>query len=300
VTAIQSHRHLAAFAKFMLPRIPISYRPMQGAIALAETATALLQGKGAGSGWNMDAEIRAHRRFIRSQCPVLFDVGANVGEWSNAVTKRLGGNVQLWMFEPQEACREYLEPLVDRGVGICTSRVGDRDGFTDLFTPGGPSGIASLYPRRDTFFSDTQFAPQRVKIITIDGFMEQRGIQYVDFMKMILKVTSWRLSPGQPRRSRARRLVRSPSSSAPAMSIAAPISMTSGTCSVSMVIPSTASCHQVGHFGSSAMTKTWSISAASPTTLRRRSAEGCADGRLAADRDCTKRRHPHSDPRPAA
>jgi hypothetical protein len=121
VTAIQSHRHLAAFAKFMLPRIPISYRPMQGAIALAETATALLQGKGAGSGWNMDAEIRAHRRFIRSQCPVLFDVGANVGEWSNAVTKRLGGNVQLWMFEPQEACREYLEPLVDRGVGICTS-----------------------------------------------------------------------------------------------------------------------------------------------------------------------------------
>ena len=39
MTAIQSHRHLAAFAKFMLPRIPISYRPMQGAIALAETAT---------------------------------------------------------------------------------------------------------------------------------------------------------------------------------------------------------------------------------------------------------------------
>lgn len=133
----------------------------------------------------MNDEIRAHRRFIQSQCPVLFDVGANVGEWSNAVAKRLDGNVQLWMFEPQQACREHLQPLVDRGVGILTqAAVGDRDGYANLFTPGGPAGNASLYPRRDTFFSDTQFVPQQVKVITVDGFIEEKGVERVDFMKM--------------------------------------------------------------------------------------------------------------------
>jgi FkbM family methyltransferase len=155
-------------------------------VALAETGSAILQGKGAGSGWDIDREVRAHLRFFSERRrPVLFDIGANRGEWSYAMARHFKDEVELWMFEPQEACRGDLDGLASRGIGTLTQvAVGEVEGVADFFTPGGTAGNASLHPRRDTFFSKTIFERQCVKVITLDGFMKINGIEKIDFLKM--------------------------------------------------------------------------------------------------------------------
>lgn len=45
----------------------------------------LLQGKGAGSGWDMSGELRAAAGCIKRSDPVLLDVGANYGKWAQGM-----------------------------------------------------------------------------------------------------------------------------------------------------------------------------------------------------------------------
>ena len=65
-----------------------------------ESYTAFVGGKGAGSGWDNKGEIRAISSRISSDNPVIFDVGANNGNWSKALSKRLGNsNTKFYLFE---------------------------------------------------------------------------------------------------------------------------------------------------------------------------------------------------------
>jgi FkbM family methyltransferase len=142
----------------------------------------MLQGKGAGASWNIQAEIAAALPFISSG-GIVFDVGANVGDWSAEISRRVEG-VRHFLFEPQEACQPYLKDLVTKGAVWTKAAVGETDGRAMLYSPGGTAGNASLYERRDTFFLGTTFVPQLVMIVSLDGFMERHGINCVDFMKM--------------------------------------------------------------------------------------------------------------------
>jgi hypothetical protein len=49
---------------------------------LFEAYWCILLGKGAGSGWALNTEINAAKSVIKNSSPILFDVGANNGEWS--------------------------------------------------------------------------------------------------------------------------------------------------------------------------------------------------------------------------
>jgi FkbM family methyltransferase len=180
---VRDRPHIVSLAKRVIPRASraFSSTAAQRAISLAETASAILQGKGAGSGWDLAAEIRAYKPFLH-QGAVLFDVGANIGEWSATAVDY--GN--LYMFEPQEGCRAHLERIVARGAVLVPAAVGSAEREAEFFVPSGTGtgGNASLHMRRDTYFDDTTFASTKVKVITIDGFMARSNIDLVDFMKM--------------------------------------------------------------------------------------------------------------------
>lgn len=181
--SVQDHPQLVSFAKRVIPRASLAFSstPAQRAIALAETALAILQGKGAGSGWDLAAEITAYRPFVRRGA-ILFDVGANVGEWSSAVVDY----GELYMFEPQLGCKSHLDKIVERGAVLTQAAVGDVEGEADFFAPDhtGTGGNASLHARRDTYFNGTQFESMKVKVITIDGFMQRNNLTHIDFLKM--------------------------------------------------------------------------------------------------------------------
>ncbi|GAB1354375.1 FkbM family methyltransferase [Erysipelotrichia bacterium] len=143
-----------------------------------------LLGKGAGTGWAMDAEISAARWAIRNQQPVLFDVGANCGEWSTRMQKEFG-LAQIFMFEPQPACQEIIcGKNLPRSILIPFAASDFAGKSLQLFTSCEDSGIASIHQRRDSYFSEHQFTSIEVSTVTIDQIIEQHGLSQVDFVKI--------------------------------------------------------------------------------------------------------------------
>jgi FkbM family methyltransferase len=139
----------------------------------------MFQGKGAGSGWDLDAEVKAAIPYIRAGATV-FDVGANKGEWSRSVLARMPG-LRLYLFEPQQACATYLK---FGSATLVQAAVGEADSSATLFSPGHTAGNASLHSRKDTYFDNQIFSMTRVPVISIDSFMAANAIETVDFVKM--------------------------------------------------------------------------------------------------------------------
>jgi FkbM family methyltransferase len=178
---LDRYRRTAQIAKVLIPTVSrfLSSDRAQTAISLSETGAALLQGKGAGSGWDLNAEITAATAFIRDGATV-FDVGANKGEWSRAIRERVA-NLRLYLFEPQKACAPFLE--ID-GAILTQAAVGETDGRAVLHSPGDTAGNASLHARKDTYFQHQSFTSSEVELVSIDSFMASHAIGSVDFMKM--------------------------------------------------------------------------------------------------------------------
>ncbi len=178
---LQRYSRTAKIAKFLIPAASrvLSSGRIQLAVSLGETGAALLQGKGAGSGWDLNAEVTAALKFIRPGA-MVFDVGANKGEWSRAVRERVG-DIRLFLFEPQTACAPYLG--ID-GAVLTQAAVGETDGRAVLHSPGDAAGNASLHIRSDTYFAEETFVSSEVAVVSINSFMEAHAIQSVDYMKM--------------------------------------------------------------------------------------------------------------------
>lgn len=178
---LQRYRRTVRLAKWLIPAAArfLSSQRAQVTISLGETAAALLQGKGAGSGWDLDAEVAAALPFIGAGGTV-FDVGANIGEWSRAVRAHVP-DVRLYLFEPQKACAAHLH--ID-GATVVQAAVGESEGCADLHSPSHMAGNASLHDRKDTYFDNQVFTSTRVQVISIDSFMAANAIRSVDFMKM--------------------------------------------------------------------------------------------------------------------
>jgi FkbM family methyltransferase len=164
---------------------------MDGFLRKMEIGTAMLQGKGAGSGWDLGSEIRAAARCIARANPVLLDVGANRGEWSTGMVGLFPKTQKVILFEPQDDCVAGLEmlPLPEREV--IHGAVGDKPG-THAFFLGAPGwAAASFYRRDETFFADVKQRQITVPVVTLDDVFESRGIEFADFVKFDIEGAEW-------------------------------------------------------------------------------------------------------------
>lgn len=182
---ISKYRRLSRAAKGVIPLVAPLFRPqcLQNALSLSETFLALLQGKGAGTGWDIKSETQIAAQFINPG-EVVLDVGANRGEWSQEVYKAKDGKVEIYMFEPQTTCYTYLQSMVDKGAHLIKCAAGEKPGTSVFYTPGTAAGNASIHFRKDTCFADEKFVPVEIKIVTIDDVIAQNKIKKVAFMKM--------------------------------------------------------------------------------------------------------------------
>jgi FkbM family methyltransferase len=143
----------------------------------------ILLGKGSGTGWDLSGEIRAALSTIRSRDPIVFDVGANQGDWSRSILERVP-EARLVMFEPAQGCRRHLQSLVSDRVKLVPLAIGAAPGTAQLWSSSETDGAASLHPRKDTYFAEAHFEPQQVEIISIDHYIAQTAVEQIDFMKL--------------------------------------------------------------------------------------------------------------------
>lgn len=156
----------------------------EGFARLLEAYWCVLLGNGAGSGWALDAEIEAAKTTIHRTSPIIFDVGANTGEWSVSLHK-LFPQSQMFLFEPQPACQKIISGKNIPNSILISNAVSSIAGqAVRLFSSADDAEIASLHQRRDSYFSDKSFTSIEVATVTIDDVISEHKIACVDFMKM--------------------------------------------------------------------------------------------------------------------
>ena len=150
---------------------------------LFEAYWCILLGKGAGSGWALNTEINAAKSVIKNSSPIIFDVGANIGEWSLLLHK-IFPESQIFLFEPQPACQQII---VDKNIPnseLIPKAVSSTSGVVQLYTSAENSEIASIHQRQDSYFEQNIFTPMEVETITLDSVIENHGLACIDFLKM--------------------------------------------------------------------------------------------------------------------
>jgi FkbM family methyltransferase len=132
--------------------------------------------------------IRRVRESIDTQAKViLFDVGANVGDYTRALLREFGDRpaVEVHAFEPAPAPRSDLVSSLgsDGRVHIHAFGLGEKAGQRALFTSE-DSGLTSVYRRKLDHLGLEMRPSGEVEIDTIDAFAECQGIRRIDFLKL--------------------------------------------------------------------------------------------------------------------
>jgi len=118
---------------------------------------------------------------------VLFDVGANVGAYSEDVLEVFKNRrFRLFSFEPSKATFKILAEQFTNQPQVHLANIGlsDREGEIVLYSDDELSPLSSVYPRNlehvDIHFSQTQ----TIQVSTLDKFCLENDIDQIDFMKL--------------------------------------------------------------------------------------------------------------------
>lgn len=121
--------------------------------------------------------------------PVVLDVGANVGRWSQALLERaaqaapVGDGVQVYAFEPCQATFHELERLAARWPSTLTPvalAVSNQPGQATLQVVADGAGTNSLHVQQHPL------RPTRAEIVTVttvDAFCREHGLKHVALLK---------------------------------------------------------------------------------------------------------------------
>lgn len=151
-------------------------------IRLFEAYLAILLGKGAGTGWALQAEVSAAKHFIKTSTPLVFDVGANNGNWSCFIRKEYPKS-KIFLFEPLPACQKIIADMNIPNSELIPMAVSSENGLTKLYITQA-SGISSLHERNDSYFADRIFSAIDVQTVMLDSVIENYNLRNIDFVKM--------------------------------------------------------------------------------------------------------------------
>lgn len=128
---------------------------------------------------------------VRKKNPIIFDVGGNVGNSINNF-KKIFNEPIIHSFEPNKNVFKQLEKnyLEDKDV-ICNNfalgnKIEEKDFHITAF-----SGKSSFYKintdlewSKNRKFTTSIISTEKVKIFTVDDYMRQKKIDFIDFMKL--------------------------------------------------------------------------------------------------------------------
>jgi FkbM family methyltransferase len=142
-----------------------------------------LLGRGAGTGWDLQHEIQNALSCVYSERPIVLDVGANVGKWSQGFLEA-APQARIYMLEPAPACQRQIQALALKSATLIPCAIGDRPGKASLHFSSATDGSASLHARGDSYFQNRDYQTVEVEVTTIDELLVRHQIEFVDFMKM--------------------------------------------------------------------------------------------------------------------
>lgn len=117
--------------------------------------------------------------------PLIFDVGANVGNYASKV-KSFYPNAQVYSFEPHPKNYEQLLQISQKyGFKALNQGLGKEPGNLTLYDHSSEEGSeqATFYKGVIETLHQTQVTAYEVQVNTIDQFMQENQIQKIHFVK---------------------------------------------------------------------------------------------------------------------
>lgn len=166
----------------------VVFPPIRTSVEKLDIFLCAMIGKGGDSSWDSKGQTHALANSVALRgSPVVFDVGANNGEWCLELFKIIKNKKpQFHLFECAPYC---FAPLEKRAYLIPDSisnhiAVSDRIGTMKLYLPAVGSGLASAYERRDTSVAQHKYEELSVETTTIDQYIRENRITYIDLLKI--------------------------------------------------------------------------------------------------------------------
>ena len=154
-------------------------------LELGEKRCQQWQGKGFGGEKSLIAEVRAATSRLPERDAIVFDVGANRGDWTRELLSRAGSRIgKVYCFEPSAVHQQELRSIGDDRVVVVAQGIADSAGRRTLYAERTGSPMASLV-QRDLAHAKLTFGPvETVDVTTIDRAIETFGIEVVHFAKL--------------------------------------------------------------------------------------------------------------------
>ncbi len=141
---------------------------------------------GAGGDVEYSGELNVLKllKLMGIEMQILFDVGANIGEYTKALHNEFP-KAQIHSFEPaKETFRTLSNNVSQQNVVLNNVGIGNKIGKQTLYFDEEKSGLASLYNRQLDYFGIAFDKEEQIEVITLDAYCQSRSIYRIDFLKM--------------------------------------------------------------------------------------------------------------------
>jgi FkbM family methyltransferase len=119
---------------------------------------------------------------------VIFDVGANIGEYSQIIEQKSLKNsidMQLHLFEPTKSCFDILRNKFNSDSIILNNfGLSDTNTFATIFYDKEQSGLASLYKRNLDAYNLALNQSEEIELRRLDRYIVEKSIKHIDFIKI--------------------------------------------------------------------------------------------------------------------
>jgi FkbM family methyltransferase len=151
------------------------------------------------NGERIAIEYIKNKLFVDSQKAIIFDVGANIGNYSKQLIEVFKEQVVIYSFEPSKKTFSSLKNNIPTGALLHNIGFSDKEGEEILYSDRDLSGMASLYKRRLNHFSIEMGQREKIKLDTIDHFCESNGINKISFLKLDIEGNELKVLNGASR-----------------------------------------------------------------------------------------------------
>jgi FkbM family methyltransferase len=126
------------------------------------------------------------KKHIKSPVPNIFDVGANIGDYTTAIIASFGSeNINLYCFEPSKTAFGMLtaELSAYQNINLYNIGFGDKEETVKLYSYADGAGSASVVNKYYENINNSNYV-EEIQITTLDAFCSTNKIEKIDFMKM--------------------------------------------------------------------------------------------------------------------
>lgn len=129
------------------------------------------------------------RSFNDGSSRVVFDIGANIGEYTAMIKEKSDGlnlDLHLHLFEPTQSCFKAIYDKFKNDTSIRLNNFGASNSNAEatIFYDKEQSGLASLYQRNLDSYNLELNLSERIKLKRLDSYIEENNIKHIDFVKI--------------------------------------------------------------------------------------------------------------------